>query len=240
MKLAFDVIGDLYLTDGDEFDWHGHPTSLYCIITGNISNDISVLKKSIHHLSKYYHGIFYIGGPAESIDTQKMKIRNGEISRACSGIKNVVNLHNQVAIVDGVAIVGVNGWNGVDYKQNTNPENTLGLFVDILLDKLKISDHQYLTNTIERLQLHNDVKTIIVVSSTVPAEHFYFGNPPSDINSHSLLTDALDNDTEKKVKFWLYGNVDMCNDSSYEGVRYINNAKYNKHPYWPHRLVVDN
>ena len=39
MILGFDIISDLNLSIDDTFTWEDKPTSLYCIVAGNVSND---------------------------------------------------------------------------------------------------------------------------------------------------------------------------------------------------------
>ena len=66
MIYAYDIISDLNLTEESVFDWEGKPTSLYCIVAGNVSSDIHVLYKTIKHLSTLYQGVFFIDGFLEN------------------------------------------------------------------------------------------------------------------------------------------------------------------------------
>jgi len=52
MKFGFDLISDLELTDSDVFDWEGKSTSLFCLIAGNISDNLRVVQKTLKILSK--------------------------------------------------------------------------------------------------------------------------------------------------------------------------------------------
>jgi len=53
MIFGFDVISDLNLSENDNFDWEGKPTSLYCVLAGNISSDLTVLYKTVNILVNY-------------------------------------------------------------------------------------------------------------------------------------------------------------------------------------------
>ena len=67
MTIGFDVISDLFLTPEESFNWEGKATSLYCVIAGNISNDVKVITQTLRHLSRFYQGIFYIDGYHEQL-----------------------------------------------------------------------------------------------------------------------------------------------------------------------------
>lgn len=62
MKIGFDVISDLNLGPDEQFSWEGKATSLYCIIAGNISNDLRTIHQILLHLSHFYQGVFYTAG----------------------------------------------------------------------------------------------------------------------------------------------------------------------------------
>jgi predicted phosphohydrolase len=160
MIFGFDIISDLNLKENDTFDWEGKPTSLYCILAGNISNDLHVLYKTVKHLSKLYQGVFYIDGYTENYQIEDRDRVIDEISKMFVGLKNTVYLHNNVVVVEGVALVGVNGWYG---NYVTNPEENLKLKIN------RYDDLAYLQKTIEKLQLHIDVKQIIIISNSIPS-----------------------------------------------------------------------
>ena len=93
MSLSFDIISDLYLTTNSVFDWNDKPTSLFCLVAGNISTNIFVVQKTLRHLSTIYHGVFYIDGSLENSEVINRDNRVEEISKICSAIPKVVYLH---------------------------------------------------------------------------------------------------------------------------------------------------
>ena len=155
MKIGFDLISDLNLSPEENFNWENKATSLYCIVAGNVSSDLKTIKQTLSHLSKFYQGVFYIPGSLEFSDKHGVQNKLNELKTICSRIRNVILLHNHVVIVDGIAIVGVNGWS-TEYNNST-------LIDKVVTEVNRNEDLGYLSNSIERLQLHVDVKKIIVV-----------------------------------------------------------------------------
>ena len=232
MKVSFDVISDLYLTPEDNFNWEGKSTSLYCIIAGNISNDIKVIHQTLSHLSQFYQGIFYVAGSLEYANIEEIPSKATEIYRVCSLIRNVAFLHNHVVIVDGVAILGANGWFG-----NTEVG---GIFTEAKKEEHRYDDISYLGNTLEKLQLHLDVRKIIVVTNSVPNIELFLGEEPDGIKDQLPPNVALINDTEGKTSHWIYGTYGKTVDTTINNVNYINNSCFNRKPYWAKTIEVKN
>lgn len=230
MSVAFDVISDLKLSKENKLDWEGKPTSLFCIIAGNISDDLEVLKETLSHLSLLYHGVFFIDGALEigSLSTQAKKI--DEIANIVKEMQNVVYLHNNVVIIDGIAIVGINGWYG-----NKDPGDPFDM---VRLEYYMHEEAGYLHKTIEKLQLHVDVKQIVVVSNSVPIVDLFYNQNPYLPDTFGLIT-ALMQDTERKVHTWVYGSSDKMVDAVNDGIRFVNNGCFDKQPYWPKRIEID-
>lgn len=228
MKFSFDIISDLNLTD-DSFDWEGKPTSLFCLVAGNISSDLRIILKVLRHLSSCYQGVFYIDGSLENGDVNFRDTRVKELSKICSGLPNLVYLHNNVVIVDGIALVGLNGWFG-NYTLNADTDRfqaRCNRYEDVI----------YLERTLEKLQLHVDVKKIIIVSNSVPAKELYYGedNVEDDVSPNSVMP----RDTEHKIVHWVFGTYEKIVDTTIDGVNYLNNPKCDREPYYPKRIVVE-
>jgi hypothetical protein len=230
MKIGFDVISDLNLDPEESFNWEGKATSLYCIVAGNISNDLRTIHQTLLHLSRFYQGVFYTAGALEYENSISISKRTEELTKICRTIRNVAHLHNHVVIVDGIAILGTNGWYG-----NIAPDTQLST---IQLDVDRYEDIGYLGNTLERLQLHLDVKKIVIVSHSVPGPELFFGEEPNDINDLPPLQTALINDLESKVCHWIYGHYNKTVDTTIDGINYINNSYYKRKPYWAKRVEI--
>lgn len=232
MKIGFDVISDLNLDAEEEFDWEGKPTSLYLIIAGNISDNLRVVHQTLLHLSRLYQGVFYISGSLEHESMHYVKHRHEELARLCKTMSNVAYLHKHVVIINGVAILGCNGWYGNKIELSTDLEK-------LHLHAQNIDDGQYLTMSLEKLQLHLDVKRIVLVTHSAPSPELFFGEVPSNISEHFALKHALDSDTEMKVTHWVYGSYHKNVDTVIENITYINNSKFNTEPYWPKRIDIE-
>lgn len=229
MLYGFDVISDLNLTRDDEFNWEGKPTSLFCIVAGNVSNDMTVLHKTFKHLSGLYHGVFFIDGSLENQGIIDKDARSNEIARICSHFRNVIYLHNNVVVVDGIALIGLNGWG------NKNTE--FNILDDFHIKCYKYDDIAYLEKTLEKIQLHIDVKKIVIVSNCVPLRELYFGE--NDINDEEVYPAyVLYKDTEHKVTKWIYGSYDKLVDTTINNINYVNNAKYDVEPYFAKRIEI--
>lgn len=230
MKIGFDIISDLYLDPDDEFNWDGKATSLYCVIPGNISNDLKVVRKTLAHLSKYYQGVFYCLGSLEYEDCENINTRTKEIFKATQPIRNVALLHQHVVIIESIAILGINGWYG-----NTQPTD---IVTEANIETHRHGDILYLKSSIEKLQRHLDVKNILLVSNSVPGPDLYFGQEPAHANGQIPINIALEADTEKKVSHWAYGTYDKSVDITIDNINYVNNSYYRKQPYWSKRIEI--
>jgi len=230
MKIGFDVISDLNLDPEESFNWEGKATSLYCIIAGNISDDLRTIHQTLLHLSRLYQGVFYTAGSLEYEGAVNIPERTNDLSKICKTIRNVAYLHNHVVILDGIAIVGTNGW------YNPTFDNIIPGTEE--LDIERYEDIGYLGNTLERLQLHLDVKKIVIVSHSVPGEELFFGEEPDHIHTVAPLKLALIKDLEGKVTNWIYGNYNKTVDIVLNNINYINNSYYKRKPYWAKRIDI--
>jgi hypothetical protein len=231
MKIGFDVISDLYLSPEDSFNWENKATSLYCVIAGNISSDIRTIVQTLAHLSRFYQGIFYIPGHLEYENTVDIQAKTSEIVKICNKIKNVAVLQNRIVIIDGVAILGCNGWYGNATSEDPDFEN------DLVTEKY--NDLMYLKNGIEKLQRHLDVKKIMIVTNSVPSKKFYFGEEPqADIDEISPNM-VLAVDKESKITHWAFGTYKKIVDTTIDNINYINNPYLKLNPYWAKRIDVE-
>lgn len=230
-SINFDVINDLNLDPQESFNWEGKSTSLYCIIPGNVSSDLRTVRQTLTHLSKYYQGVFYIPGTLEYQNAETLTDRSIELQRLCYSIKNVTSLHNHVVIVDGIAILGSNGW-----YDNTKTEN---IIFNIEKELQRNEDYSYLSSSLSKLQLHLDVKKIIMVTNSVPGPQLFFGENPKELESILYPQLVLGSDSENKVSNWVYGTYNKTVDATIGGINYVSNPYVKKQPYWAKRIEVN-
>ena len=230
MEIGFDVISDLNLEPDDSFNWEGKVTSLYCIVAGNISSDLRTIWQTLLHLSRLYQGVFYVIGSLEYKDSDDFEATTKSILKIGSKIHNVAILQHHVVILDGLALVGCNGWSN-DQKYFD------GLYEFRALNN-KLEDAKYLKNSIAKLQKHLDVKKIMVVTSTVPKQELYFGELP-DNDDEVYLDLCINEDTEMKITKWVFGTHKKIVDTTLGNINYINNPYYHVKPYWAKRVNIE-
>jgi hypothetical protein len=228
-EIGFDIISDLNLQPNDSFNWQNKATSLYCIVAGNVSSNLRTVIQVLLHLSTLYHGVFFVPGKLEYETAESMDTRTKELLAIGDGLDNVLVLHHNVIVVDGVGLLGSNGWGNI--------ENTLDA-KNIEMTAAKYEDFTYLLRSLGKLQKHLDVKKIVVITSAVPKEELYFGELPDNVVDQMPLYNILEDDTEKKVSHWVFGTYDKPVDLHIDNINYISNAKNQYGPYHAKRLTV--
>lgn len=226
-----DLISDLHLTDSDTFDWEGKSTSLFCVVAGNISDDLEVLHRTLKHLGDNYRGVFYIDGSLEHSDLSEYDSRILSIRKICDSLNNVVYLHNHVVILNGIAFVGVNGWYG-NRKQLNEPEDAE------YIEMYKKDEVNYLSNTIKQLQGHDEVNKIIIISNSMPSKYLGFNSPKVNFPDDENLALSLLFDYGVMVKAWLFGTDDIDVDVEVGSRRFVNNPVMPGLLYWPKKIAV--
>lgn len=229
IDIGFDIIGDLNLGPDDSFNWENKATSLYCIVPGNVSSDLRMIRQVLVHLSNFYLGVFYVPGTLEYETSSSITTRLEELIRIADTVPRVCLLHQHVATIDGVAIVGINGWNNA--SDGVTETNVLKIFA-------RETEYDYLCRSLTRLQRHLDIQKIIVVSNAVPHNDLFFKEKPFYADYQTPLFESLPNDTEGKVSHWVFGSYDKSVDVNFGAVNYINNPKGSNNPYWAKRISV--
>ena len=228
MEIGFDLIGDLNLDPEENFNWEGKATSLYCLVAGNVSEDLRTVQQTLSHLSRFYQGIFYVPGLLEYKTSATHESRTREIVQLVKRLPKVALLYHHVVIIDGVAILGANGWSA------DNPDD-----IDMQLIKSRLDDIAYLNKSVAKLQTHGDVKRILVLTACIPHKQLYFGKVPDHVDDHIYPDYCFQSDTEMKITHWAFGGSNTTTNTVYRGVTYINNPYTKKAPYWPTRVSLD-
>lgn len=262
MEFAFDLISDLHLeTWNESVDYSGRATSAHCVVAGDVSCDRSQLIKFLRHLGQCYQGVFYIDGNDEHkthMDNLGHSYRDLAIKIA--RLPNVVYLQDNVIVVNGVALVGTNGWWSFDLDLTVNPEEARqwlqhkegyseGIVAQIR--KAATTDANYMISSIRRLQTHGDVKKIVVITHTVPRGDLIAHDPmivdtlKFNCMGNRYMKAALDIDTERKIHTWCFGHYHNKVDQYRDGVRWVNNCRGrgdSQHSQWaynPLRVIID-
>jgi hypothetical protein len=265
MSLAFDLISDLHLeTWTGEFDWTGQPTSPVCVVAGDISSDPRIVRNCLKHLSNCYAAVFYIDGNDEHrYRFHELGQSYQELARSVNRLNRVTYLQDNVVVIDGVAVIGTNGWWGYDLDETIDRDHCKQHMVDWYnkimpnteinpeeLSDLSRKDVAYLVNSVQRLQTHNDVKKIVIVTHTVPGANLIkhdinlSGTTQFNHMGNRLMHLVHTNDTEKKISHWCFGHYHGTVDQTINGIRFVNNCRgrgdtpYRQDAYFPKRIDV--
>lgn len=261
MQINFDLISDLHLGPTETLDWTGQATSPVCIVAGDISRDVEVVRETLEHLGECYQAVFYIDGNNEHrYNLDVIEQSYSVLSDAVADIPNVVFLQNNCVIVNGVAIIGTNGWWTWDFDQNIDEQQCKLWWTDVMktnydttadIEALAFDDVAYLIDSVKKLQKHSDVKRIVIVTHTVPAmdliSHDVSITDTYEFNKmgNSHMSMVLDEDTENKIDTWCFGHYHNSVDRNIDGVRYVNNCKGRqedgewKSTYYPKRISIN-
>jgi hypothetical protein len=261
MQFTFDLISDLHIETWNEpFDWSGRATSPHCVVVGDIAQDRSHIVECLVHLGQCYQAVFYIDGNAEHTNYRDRLVESyQDLVFRINTIPNVVYLQDNVVVVDGIAILGTNGWWGFDLDLGISPEQSQqwyaekeGLNQDAIqsIKRMATTDANYMISSVKRLQTHVDVKKIVMVTHTVPIPELIAhdidldGSLRFNTMGNRFMQHALSQDTENKIHTWCFGHYHGSIDQTRNGVRYVNNCrgrgdtKYSQWAYHPLRITV--
>jgi len=261
MSFAFDLISDLHVESWGSLDWTGQATSPFCVVAGDVARDTKLVVDTLTHLAQCYQAVFYIDGN----DEHRYHLENdacnySDIKSQLKHIHNLVYMHENVVVIDGVALLATNGWWSYDMSLEKDAYQTQLEFQAAYsvsepaterVQLMAYHDAAYLINSVKLLQTHPDVRSIVMVTHTVPApwliEHdisltnsWRFnttGNPHMEL--------ALNEDSENKIHTWCFGHYHQPVDRFSNGVRYVNNCRGRKGTdwcqtaYYPKRIEID-
>ena len=261
MSFAFDLISDLHIGTWDQFDWDWKATCPVCVVAGDVDTDQDVVTRTLRQLGCCYQAVFYVDGNDEHYQSlANLSSSYADLARRIRRIPNVVYLQDNVVVVDGVAILGTNGWWGFDFDLGIDAEQASQWYGDRhhlsnatvkSIARMSSTDALYMVNSVKRLQTHQDVKRIVMVTHTVPDPALIAhdidldGSMRFNTMGNRLMMQAMAQDTEKKIHTWCFGHYHGAIDQTRSGIRFVNNCRgrgdtsYARHTYYPLRIVVD-
>ena len=261
MSLAFDLISDLHIDTWGEFNWEGQATSPVCIVAGDVARDRDTVTRTLRHLGKCYQAVFYIDGNEEHTEQlEDLGSSYKDLVRKINRLPNIVYLQDNVVVVDGVAILGTNGWWGYDFDLGIDADQAdqwaqekynLTSSATKSISRMSNTDASYMIASVQRLQRHNDVKKIVMVTHTVPDPALIAhdieleGSMKFNVMGNRLMMQAMAQDTENKIHTWCFGHYHGSIDQTRSGIRFVNNCRgrgntrYSQHVYYPRRIIVD-
>ena len=261
MIFAFDLISDLHVETWGDFDWTGQATAPYCVVAGDVARDRDTLIQTLTHLGTCYPGgVFYIDGNEEHKNYyEDLSDSYKDLHQQVSQIKNVVYLQDNVVIVNGVAILGTNGWWTYDFDPHMDVDQSVmhvqdhfGISNSAATNIIGVAYHDaaYMIKSVEKLQKHSEVRAIVLVSHTVPGawliEHDLdlVGTWRFNGMGNRHIARALENDTENKIKMWCFGHYHRPTDRPKDSVDYISNPKgrgntpWSQSVFYPRRIEI--
>lgn len=261
MTFAFDLISDLHVETWGGFDWTDQPTSPYCVVAGDVSRDHNIVIETLKHLSRCYATVFYIDGNDEHrhhLSDLAASYRN--LRHGIDQLNNVVYLQDNVAIVNGVAVLATNGWWSYDFDRDIDYDQTKTWYCGYVqstqsnadaITGIAYHDAAYMINSVKKLQTHQEVRSIVLVTHTVPAAWLcnhdldLAGHPRFNCMGNPHIQQALDEDTEGKIRVWAFGHYHRPVDRDLAGIRYVSNPKgrgntpWSQPAYYPKRIEVE-
>lgn len=260
MTFAFDLISDLHVETWPNFDWSDQPTSPYCVVAGDVSRDHDLVIKTLEHLNECYAGVFYIDGNDEHRNyLENLATSYKSLKQKIKKLDSVVYLQDNVVIINGVAILATNGWWSYDLDPALDYDKCQAWYQEYTESSMSASDaitgiayHDatYMTNSVKKLQTHQEVKSIVLVSHTLPAAWLcnhdpdLYDQPRFNCMGNPHLQMALDQDTENKIKIWAFGHYHRPVDREFSGIRYVSNPRgrgntpWSQSVYYPKRIEV--
>jgi hypothetical protein len=209
--------------------------------------------------------VFYIDGNDEhKFRYHDLQSSYRDLIRSIISIPRVTCLKDNVVVIDGVAIIGTNGWWGYDLDENIDRDECKQHMVDWYekimpgceidpeeLNDMSRRDVAYLISSVQRLQTHNDIKKIVIVTHTVPSANLIqhdiqlAGTTQFNHMGNRLMHLVRTNDSERKIHTWCFGHYHGRVEQIVDGIRYINNCRgrgdtpYNQNPYFPKRIDIN-
>jgi len=262
--MNFDLVSDLHIdswSSDDQMSWVGLPTSLICVVAGDVSTHPDQTLLELTKLSVVYKHIIFIDGNNEhrsnnygSVATTQKYLHN-QISKYFT---NITYLYDKVAIINNVAFIGANGWwtynyGGPDYSMDEcrrDFELAAGVTSTVSDRILSIAeeDAEFLCFNVNKLQYQTNIDNIVLVTHTVPNRHiindnwnlrntYYEGTA-----GNTFMETVLDYDYQGKIKTWCFGHCHDAYDTTLNNIQYISNPRgrptdFNRRVYYP-KLVT--
>lgn len=259
--MTFDLISDLHVENWpDKFDWTNQPTSPFCIVAGDVSEDRELVRETLHHLADRYQGVFFIDGNTEHrYEYHDLASSYLDLQDICDEHDNLTFLHNNAVVVNDTALISTNGWWDYSFDMDIDMDQSIQWMCERYqitpsdatnLYSLAHNDTRYLISSIKRLQTHQDIKKIMVITHTVPDRSFVdhdidlVGSMRMNGMGNSTIMKCLESDLERKIKVWAFGHYHGPVDKHISGIHFVSNprgrgdTRWANPVYWPKRIRV--
>jgi predicted phosphodiesterase len=239
--MQFDLISDIHVDKwpaSHQIEWEGRSTSLVAVVAGDVSSSPKQAYETVLEISKHYRHVIYTDGNHEHNEQQGIEQRRIEMAARFGKYRNVTYLHRRMTILDGVAFIGCNGWFDYEFCEPIIPRNVAienliveGRDKDLIMEQwtAAVEDGEFLGNAIAELSTNASVKSIVVVTHTLP--HRQLRNNRSNsirdlvLQGNTYMENVPNFDVNNKIKIWCYGHVHQCEDRTINDIRYISNPR---------------
>lgn len=239
MNINFDIISDLNLKTIKDIDWEHKATSLFCIVAGNVSSNHEVVFDFLEHISNFYRGVFYVDGMLEHENCDGDY--HASYNSLCEGIEemeHVFFLHENIIVLDGVTLIGTNGWTSFNFTDESLIESNMNLLTHNgtyteetarRVFKMAVTDQSYIHNSIATSYDIDECDNIVLVTNCVPRYELIQNDPDyrdtidGDTVGSAGIDRCLNLDVRRKVSTWVFGRYPQAVDAELDKVRYVSN-----------------
>jgi hypothetical protein len=218
------------------------------LIAGDISHNLDLIKKTLLEAKGFYDHIVYTDGNHESYSATSHSVRLSELESFCGTQPGIhyLNENSHNIQIDDVLFVGSNGW--YDWKayewRGVSKEVARDHWVDHMNDwsdikfdngdpdQLSVIHANHILNDILVANQNDSIRSIVVMTHTVPSEYLVKFDPTKHVSWHKLTPSFINTDMEKvfdhakeKVKLWVYGHTHVRQCTEHSGIDFINNAR---------------
>jgi len=169
-------------------------------------------------------------------------------------------MQDNVIIIKGVAFLGTNAWWTYDFDPKMDFEGSVRFVQDHFglteaqttnIGGIGFNDAAYIAKSVKKLQTHNEVKAIVLVSHTVPAPWLIDHDP--DMVGHyrfngmgnSYISSAINEDSEHKIHTWCFGHYHKPVNQTLGGINYYcnprgrGNTPWKQSVFYPRRIEIN-
>lgn len=231
-------------------DWRAYknPESRVLVIAGDIANTMITSHQVVAAAAEEYEYVVVVEGNHDHYSND-MTVDEGMtfFENTLSQYPNVHYLkHDKTLVVDGVGFVGATGWydfkayenQGIsdfmakrmwkNYSNDSRYPNFNGKEVETLAAEQAIN----LAAQTKLMSEDDGIESIVVTTHMSPradimewkaGDNIWNALTPSYVNT--ALSQVLDADMNKKIRYWVYGHTHLRQMRDIDGIVYANNAR---------------
>lgn len=218
------------------------------VVAGDVSDNLRISLDYLDSLTIYYKHVLFVDGNHEHVYKYPKLIDHRIMDYQTKILENnkLVYLPRNDFIREDTVFIGYCGWwdysvkfqfgyfyNWIEKLNNFDSETEFAKNVR----KRALEEYKLLKIKIEKYELDDRIKNIIIVTHTLPNELF-----ASDISTefNSFLSEI----DSSKLSHWLFGHTHVAFDKSEDGVRYVCNPRgrpedFDRKEYKPLRIKLE-